>query len=86
MFFSSEFDQYRRAPEINRFRTNRGACADKKVKILDGSGHDKITIGSGLNECLGHFLSIEIEFCKSKLTIEKRHGSILLVFISIQQN
>lgn len=51
LYLSNEFDQYGRAPQIDRFCTNRKACSGDVNKILDGSGSDKIF---KLTDCEDH--------------------------------
>ena len=67
LYLSNEFDQYGRAPSINRFCTNRSACADKKVKILDGTGNDRIISLNDINDQTNYGLP-KMEFAKSVIS------------------
>ena len=57
LYISSEFDKFGRAPNINRFCTNRSACSGSKIKILDGSGKDQILNLNDVNDKTNYGLS-----------------------------
>lgn len=89
LYLSSEFDQYGRAPEINRFCANRNACSEKKkIKILDGTGNDKIISLNDINDQTNYGLS-KMEFANSVITDPAfgniRFDNFLLIFDLIQK-
>lgn len=89
LYLSSEFDQYGRAPEINRFCINRNACCEKKkIKILDGTGNDKIINLNDTNDQTNYGLS-KMEFANSVISDPafKNIGfeNFLLIFDLIQK-
>lgn len=88
LYLSSEFDQYGRAPEINRFCTNRSACSGSKLKILDGTGNDRIINLNDLNDQTNYGLS-KMVFAKSVISDPAfehiRFDNFLLIFDLIQK-
>ena len=89
LYLSSEFDQYGRAPEINRFCINRNACCEKKkIKILDGTGNDKIINLNDTNDQTNYGLS-KMEFANSVISDPAfeniRFKNFLLIFDIIQK-
>ena len=89
LYLSNEFDQYGRAPEINRFCINRNACCEKKkIKILDGTGNDKIINLNDTNDQTNYGLS-KMEFANSVISDPTfgniRFENFLLIFDLIQQ-
>ncbi len=88
LYLSSEFDEYGRAPQINRFCTNRKACSENKLKILDGSGKDKIINLNDLNDTTNYGLS-KMEFAKSVISDPAfkhiRFNNFLLIFDLIKE-
>lgn len=89
LYLSSEFDQYGRAPEINRFCINRNACCDKKkIKILDGTGNDKIINLNDTDDQTNYGLS-KMEFANSVISDPSFENigfkNFLLIFDLIQE-
>ena len=88
LYLSNEFDQYGRAPAINRFCTNRSACAGNKLKILDGSGNDKIISLTDIKDETNYGLS-KMAFAESVISDPAfqhiRFDNFLLIFDLIQK-
>ena len=87
LYLSSEFDKYGRAPSINRFCTNRSACDSTKVKILDGSGSDKIISLTDLGDDTNYGLSKNV-FAESVISdvgfAHLEYKNFLLIFDMIK--
>lgn len=89
LYLSSEFDQYGRAPKINRFCINRNACCEKKkIKILDGTGNDKIINLNDTDDQTNYGLS-KMEFANSVISDPAFENigfeNFLLIFNLIQK-
>lgn len=88
LYLSGEFDKYGRAPAIDRFCTNRNACANSKIKILDGSGADKIIRLTDVKDETNYGLS-KVAFAESVFSDTRfahlSYNNFLLIFDMIKK-
>lgn len=90
LYLSNEFDEYGRAPDINRFCTNRSSCNNtEKLRIIDGSGSDKVILLNSINEKTNYAMS-KMEFAKSIINGEENftelsYKNFTLVFDIIKE-
>lgn len=88
LYLSSEFDKYGRAPDIDRFCTNRNACTVSKTKILDGSGSDKVISLTDIHDETNYGLS-KAAFAESVISDTRfahiSYKNFLLIFDMIKK-
>ena len=76
LYLSNEFDKYGRAPEINKFCTNRSSCSNQeKQKIIDGSGLDKVIVLNSINDTTNYAMS-KMEFAKAIINEEEDFSNL----------
>ena len=89
LYLSNEFDKYGRAPEINKFCINRTACKKESIKILDGSGDDRVISFNDITDETNYALS-KMSFANAIYNAEENFDNIsfdnfLLVFDVIKE-
>ena len=76
LYLSNEFDEYGRAPEINKFCTNRSSCSNQeKQKIIDGSGSDKVILLDSIDDKTNYAMS-KMEFAKAIINGEEEFSNL----------
>lgn len=89
LYLSNEFDEYGRAPEINKFCINRSACKNDSIKILDGSGDDRVISFNDITDKTNYALS-KMAFANAIYNTEENFDNIsfdnfLLIFDVIKE-